>query len=208
MIRNNRLQDRLITYGQMNLIVQARNLWRDLVVWSRVYLISRIAGIGITEDVFNRLYRIPLDFGNIIRLIFGNQAADTVIQQLSSTLVLFRDLVEAMLTENDELANQNVQALYVNANERAASFASINPFWDETQWRYLITTFYNYSIQEITSILTSDPRNVDIFDRFLHHADMMGDYFAQGVYNYLIYNTEPTSQVSFHSHTEYPDIYS
>lgn len=157
-------------------------------MWSRVYLISRIAGIGITEDIFNRLYRIPLEFGNVIRLIFGNQAADTVIQQLSSTVVLFRDLVEAMLAGNNELANQIVQSLYGNANERAASFASINPYWDETQWRYLITTFYNYSIQEITSILTGDPRNVDIFDRFLLHADMMGDYFAQGVYNYLVYD--------------------
>ena len=98
MVCKNRSQENLITYGQMNIIFQARNLWRELVVWSRVYLISRFAGIGLAEDVYNRIYRIPLEFGNITRLIFGNQAADVTIQQLSHTITLFRRLVEAMIT--------------------------------------------------------------------------------------------------------------
>ena len=193
MICKNRLQDNLITYGQMNIIFQARNLWREFVVWSRVYLISRIAGIGIEEDVFNRIYRIPVEFGNITRLIFGNQAAEVTIQQLSSTVVLFRQLVDAMITGNNDAASVIVQELYKNADERAAYLALINPFWDETQWKYLIYTFYNYSFQEITSILTSDPRNIDAFDRFLLYADSMGDYFAQGLFNYIAYTQNTTT---------------
>ena len=185
MICRNRLQENLITYGQMNIIFQARNLWRELVVWSRVYLISRIAGIGITEDVFNRIYRIPLEFGSITRLVFGNQAADVTIQQLSATVVLFRQLVDAMIAGDDDAASVIVQELYKNADERAAYLASINPFWDETQWKYLIYTFYNYSFQEITSLLAGDPRNIDLFDRFLLYADSMGDYFSQGLFNYI-----------------------
>lgn len=190
MICKNRLQESLITYGQMNIIFQARNLWREFVIWSRVYLISRVAGIGIADDVFNRIYRIPLEFGNITRLIFGNQAAEVTVRQLSSTVVLFRELVEAMISGDNDAASSIVQDLYKNADERAASLASINPFWDETQWKYLIYTFYNYSFQEITSILTSDPRNIDIFDRFLLYADSMGDYFSQGLFNYITFSTQ------------------
>jgi len=193
MIFKNRLQENLITYGQMNIIFQARNLWREFVVWSRVYLISRIAGIGIAEDVFNRIYRIPIEFGNITRLIFGNQAAEVTIQQLSSTVVLFRQLVDEMIAGNNDAASFLVQELYKNADERAAYLASINPFWDETQWKYLIYTFYNYSFQEITSLLTSDPRNIDTFDRFLLYADSMGDYFAQGLFNYIAYTQNTTT---------------
>ncbi len=159
MICKNRLQENLITYGQMNIIFQARNLWREFVIWSRVYLISRVAGIGIAEDVFNRIYRIPMEFGDITRLIFGNQAAEVTVQQLSVTVALFRELVDTMIAGNNEAASVLVQDLYKNADERAAYLASINPFWDETQWKYLIYTFYSYSFQEITSILTSDPRN-------------------------------------------------
>lgn len=192
MISKNRLQENLLTYGQMNLIFQARNLWREFVVWSRVYLISRIAGIGISEDVFNRIYRIPIEFGDITRLIFGNQAAEVTVQQLSSTVILFRNLVEAMIAGNNDAASAIVQQLYKNADERAAYMASINPYWDEIQWKNLIYTFYNYSFQEIVSMLTSDPKNIDLFDQFLLYADIMGDYFAQGLYNYLIYNTQNT----------------
>jgi hypothetical protein len=131
MVHNSKSQENTVTYGQMNLIIQSRNLWREFVVWSRVYLISRIAGIGITDDVFNRLYRIPVEFGNVIRLIFGDQAANTIIQQ-SSTIVIFRDLVEAMVTGDTNMANEKVVELYKNGDERAAALSLINPFWDET----------------------------------------------------------------------------
>jgi len=191
MIKKTRVQDSVLTYGHMNLIFRARNLWRDLVLWSRVYLTSRLGGIGITEDVFNRIYRIPLEFGDIIRFIFGNQAAETIVQQLSSNVILYRELVEAMISGDNEAASAITQQLYVNADQRAAFMASINPFWDETQWKNLIYTFYNYSFQEIISILTNDPGNVALFDRFLQYTDIMGDYFAQGLYNYLAYNTVP-----------------
>jgi hypothetical protein len=188
MITKNRSQENVVTYGQMNIIFQARNLWREFVMWSRVYLISKIAGIGLAEDVFNRLYRIPLEFGDITRLIFGNQVADITVQQLSTTVVLFRQLVDAIIAGDNETAAELTQALYKNADERAKYLASINPFWDETHWKYLIYTFYNYSFQEITSILTGDPRNIELFDRFLQYADVMGDYFAQGLFSYLAYN--------------------
>jgi len=195
MALKNESQDSLVTYGQMNLIFRARNLWREFVVWSRVYLISRVAGIGIAEDVFRRIYQIPREFGDIIRLIFGDQAADKTIQQLSSTVILFRNLVEAMITDDRAAADQLVRDLYENADERAVYLASINPFWDEMQWKYLIYTFYNYSFQEITSIMTGDPRNIDLFDRFLQYADTMGDYFAQGLFNYLTYQ-QPREMLS------------
>lgn len=193
MALKNRLRENVVTYGQMNIIFQARNLWREFVVWSRVYLISKIAGIGIAEDVFNRIYRIPVEFGDITRLVFGNQAADVTIQQLSSTVVLFRQLVEAMISGDDDKASEMARELYKNADERAEYLAAINLFWDETQWKYLIYTFYNYSFQEITSILTGDPRNIDLFDRFLQYADVMGDYFSQGLFNYITYNPEDNS---------------
>lgn len=188
MVVKNRLQENLITFGQMNLIFQSRMLWRDLVTWSRIYLVSRMAGIGTLEDVYNRIYRIPLDFGNVFRLVFGDQAAEAIIQQLSYNVVLYRQLVEAMLAGDNETANSITRELYKNADERAKYLAAINPFWDETQWRNLIYTFYSYSFQEIVSILTNDPKNVDLFDRYLQFTDSMGDYFAQGLFDFITQN--------------------
>jgi hypothetical protein len=190
MIPVNKSPQNAITYGQMNLIFQSRALWRDLVMWSRIYLDSRVAGIGPLEDVFNRIYRIPAEFGNIIRIVFGNQAAEVITQQLTSSVKLYRQLVEAMVTGDNAAANTIAQELYKNGDERAAYMASINPFWDETQWKNLLYTFYSYSFQEIVSILTNDPKSVNIFDRFLQYTDTMGDYFAQGLFQYLTKNPQ------------------
>ncbi len=52
------------------------------------------------------------------------------------------------------------------------------------------------TIEEITAFFTGDyKREIDIFDRLLHHTDNMGDYFTQGIINYITYrqqNTPPT----------------
>lgn len=188
-----KVQEPTVTYGQMNLIINTRNLWRDLVTWSRAYLISRVSGIGNTEDVFNRLYRVPVDFGNTVRLIFGDQIAEQYVQSLSETAVLYRELIEAQITGNVDMANEKVQELYKKADQRAIFLASINPFWDETQWKNLLHTFIIYSLDEITSILMGDSKNIDIFDRFLHLADIIGDYFAEGMFKYLTYSTQNKS---------------
>lgn len=194
MISKNQLQDNLITYGQMNLIFQSRKLWRDLVMWSRLYLTSRVAGIGTLEDVFNRIYRIPVEFGNLIRLVFGDQVAEVIIQQLSSNVILYQQLVEAMISGNNEAASAIAQELYRSGDERAKFLASINPFWDETQWRSLLYSFFVYSFQEIIAIINNDPRNVEQFDQFLEHADVMGDYLAQGLFDFITQN-KPISQI-------------
>lgn len=190
MVIGTRAEDHMISYGQMNLIFHTRSLWREFAIWGRVYLISRIAGIGIADDAFNRLYRIPLEFGNLIQIVFGEQVAENIVQQLSYTVVVYRDLAEAIIAGDSETADQKARELYQNADERAAYLASINPFWSEAQWKNLIYTFYNYSFEEIRTILNNDPKNIDVFDQFLQHTDVMGDYSSQGLFNYLAYTAQ------------------
>jgi len=76
----NRYSEPTITYGQMNLIFHIRNLWREMATWTRSYLISRSTGMGSPEEVFNRLYRIPREFGNLLQLILGEQIAEQYVQ--------------------------------------------------------------------------------------------------------------------------------
>lgn len=40
----NRISEPTITFGQMNLLFQVRNLWRQLVTWTRAYLTNKHAG--------------------------------------------------------------------------------------------------------------------------------------------------------------------
>lgn len=188
MINTSRSNEQTINNAQMNLIFNTRILWRNLATWMRAYLVARFTGIDITEDIFQRLYEIPAEFGHIFRLVFGDQITDKYVQQLSSAIVLFKDFIESEITGNVEQANEIAKKLYQGADERAAFLASINPYWTETEWKNLIYIFYKYTFEEITSFLNGNPRSIPIFDQILKHADRMGDYFSQGLFNYMTYS--------------------
>lgn len=194
MVGYNRTYEPMVTYGQMNLIINTRNLWRDLVMWSRAYLVSRFSGIGMTEDVFKRLYKVAVDFGNVFRLVFGDRISEKAVQDLSSIIMIYRDLIEAEITGNSDKSNDKIKELYQSADERAAFMASINPYWDETKWKNLFYTFIYDSQNEITSFLTGDPKNIDVFDHLLQHADIMGDYFSQGLFDYMALGQKKMNQ--------------
>lgn len=190
MLYKNRFHEPTVTYGQMNLLFTIRNLWRDIATWSRAYMVNRSAGLEIADEVFNRLYRIPQEFGNLLQYFIGYDNAVRFVQLLSQQMILSRSLLEAQIAGDPALANQIVQQMYQLTDERAAFMTSINPFWDETELRNQITTFIQYSIEEMNAILTKDYlKDIDIYDRLLHHADNMGDYFTQGLFNYMTFNS-------------------
>ena len=185
----NKFNDQSVNYAQMNLIFNARNLWRNLATWMRAYLVARFTGIDISDDIFMRLYEIPVEFGHIFRLIFGDQITDKYVQQLSSAIVLFKDFIEAEIAGDTDHASEIAKQLYQSADNRAAFLASINPYWSETEWKNLIYTFYKYTYDEITSFLSGNPRSIPIFDQILKQADKMGDYLAQGLFYYILDST-------------------
>ena len=186
MIYRNRFNEPAITSGQMNLLFTVRNLWRDIATWSRAYMVNRSAGLEIAEEVFNRLYRIPPEFGNLLQYFIGYDNSVRFVQLLSQQMILTRSLLEAQISGNSDLANQIVQQMYQLTDERAAFMTSINPFWDQTEIRNQIYTFIQYSIEEMIAILSRDyAKDIEIYDRLLHHSDSMGDYFTQGLFNYI-----------------------
>lgn len=194
MIGSNRLNPPMIPYGASNLLFSVRSLWRDIVTWGRANLVSRYAGLNSANDEFERLYQIPQEFGNIFQLIFGYDNAQRFVQFLSQQIISVRSLIEAQMAGDINLVNQQVQQLYQSADEWAAFMTSINPFWDLTETRNLIYTFIQLTIEEITAFLAGDyKRDIDIYDRLLHHTDNMGDYFTLGIYNYITYRRENTS---------------
>lgn len=188
-IMKHRIIEPAITYGQMNLLFQVRNLWRQLVTWTRAYLTNKQAGLNIAEETFNRLYETPREFGIILQMILGYETAQTFMQYLSVQLVLTKEIIDAYIAGNTDIINEKVQQLYQNADMRAELMASVVPYWNQTQIRNFLFTYHQYTLEQIVTLLSGDyARNIDIYDRLLHHADNMGDYFAEGLFNYIADN--------------------
>lgn len=173
--------------AQLNLIFRARMLWRDLATWLRDYIVSLYGGIGNVEAVSNRLYRIPVEYGNMLRLYFGDQIAEQSINLMIQYIALFQSLFVALKNKDVNSVNAFTQRLYQNVDERAELSSNTNPFWSKSGWVSLSSAFTSMHIEQATTFLTQEyEQNAAVFDRILALTNIIGDYFSQGLIYYFV----------------------
>ena len=188
MIIRKLFNEQCITFSQMNLIYNSRFIWRALSTWTRAYLISRYLGIGTEESLFTRLYNESSKFGDMFSLVFGERFSENFTWLLNEYTVALRDLVSAQKEGNTDGVNKSLERLYKNAAERARLLAQANPFWDESTWRNIFETYLRFTIEMINSFITGDYSNdAEAYDRLTAFTNNIGDYFAQGIYEFLTY---------------------
>lgn len=190
MIVKNNFNPQCITYSQMNLIFNSRIFYRRLTTWVRAYLISRYLGIGTEEELFGRLYLESADFGDMLRVVFGRELTENYTQLIDQATIAIRDLIDAQLSGDTEGINQNVARLFQNADDRAAFLASINPYWSESEWKRLEEAYVETSIEEANALISGNyNRDLELYDKLNSLTEEMGDYFAQGLYEYVKYSS-------------------
>jgi hypothetical protein len=175
-----------ITYDQMNAIYGIRMFWFELATWVRNYMLSRYMGLGNTEEVYERLLQVPVEYVNVLRQIFGGSVAGEYVNLFYVYIDLIDAFITAQLEGNIEEIDRITQQLYQNADERAAFISSINPYWSEEEWKNRLYTNLRSTIDESTSFLLGDyGKNIDIFSRLLDQAESTSTYFAQGLFDYI-----------------------
>ena len=193
----NKFNEQCITLSQMNLISNMRMFWRRLTIWTRIYIISRYLGIGTAESAFERLYIENMDFGNMIRIHFNHDISNRYSQLLNQFSIGLRQLVTARLEGDIATVRRNLDQLLQNADERAAFLASINPYLDEEEWKDLLITYLQYTLEEANLFASKDYRqNIEYFDRLMDLSNTMGDVMAEALYDYITSGTEDTNTSS------------
>lgn len=187
MIMKSKFNVQCITPSQMNLIYNTRLYLKRLLIWTRAYIIGSYTGTGTAEDLFGRLYIETEDFGDLIHAFFGLGDSNEYTQLLNQFTFRLRDLISAQLAGDIEAVNKNVNLLYQNNRDRAAFLASINPYFDEIEWKNMLDTYLQYIIEEANLFASGDySTELEIFNRLIPLADKMGDYYAQSLYYYIV----------------------
>lgn len=183
-----------ITYSQMNMIFNSRIYYRRLTTWTRAYLLSRYFGVGTAEEMFGRLYLESMDIGNMLQIIFGRENSENYSQLLSQFTIILRDLISAQLEGNEDEVNQNLNRLYENVSQRAAYLEAINPYWSEAEYKNLFGAYIQYIVDEANALASGDyARDIEIYDQLNAHTNIMGDVFAEGLYNFITSGSAPAS---------------
>ncbi|MEL7654682.1 MAG: hypothetical protein AAGU75_02100 [Bacillota bacterium] len=183
------LRDSNFTSGQINLIFKSRMLWRDMGSWTRTYIISLFAGIGDQEVVSQRLHKVPLEFGNTFKVFFGEAITEHITNLLTNYITLLQSIFNAQKIDDIDAVKNYTKQLYETIDQLAAYLAQINPFWQENDWKNFLYNYTQMVIDESATFLERDyVRNIEIYDRLLSLSSVIGDYFSEGLLNYINYS--------------------
>lgn len=167
-----------LTYEQANLVLHLRLLMSRLAYLSRFYIIERITGVGNTDDITERILRIPAEMNEIAESIGLMVDFNPVTLRYTAAL---QELVDAMVAGDEERADAAIQRLYTVSDENAAYLAQANPHWDEAEWRRNFYRFNEGVVAEVIAIQARDfDTALDVFDALMVAALARGDYYAQG----------------------------
>ena len=182
-----------LTQGEDNIIFRARIIWRDIATWIRAYLVyvHFESDPKLQEMTINKLMSLPIQFGNMIRLFFGDAVADEYTDILTNYIALLIHVIYALKIGDVNAIEELTDQLMQNTNQRADFLSKINPFWQKNELEGLMNTFTNMTIHEAETFFSGDyENNLRIFDRLLAHTTITGDYAAQGIMNYLKYSAQ------------------
>lgn len=176
-----------LTYEQMNDIFTIRTMWFNLVIWIRNFMLSKYLRFGNVDQVYARLSRIPAEFINALRDFFGdNPILNDYQMQLNELVDLIDSFTSAQMEGNTEELQRITQLLYQNANDRANSLASLNPYWNQSEIRSLLNNNITGTLQQSTTFLTGNyAANTDIYSTLLLQAEDISELIAQGLISYI-----------------------
>lgn len=169
-------------YDNMNLSKELRRLWAEHVFWTRLFIVSALAGLPDLAVTTERLLRNPADFANVFRKFYGSQTADAVQRLLEDHLKIAADLVNSAIRQDAEAVEQNTKLWYSNADKIASALGRINPVWTAAQWRDLLYDHLRMTTDEVLARLSGDyAKDAAIFDMILEQALDMADVMAEGI---------------------------
>lgn len=169
-------------YGQINLMNELRKLWKEHIIWTRLFIISALAGLPDLDVVTKRLLRNPSDFANVLEIFYGRQKGDTFRSLLEEHLKIAGSIVENAGRQNTKAVDQYSKLWYRNADQIAAFLAGINPAWSEDEWKNLMHDHLRMTADMVTARLSEEYlKDSIIFDMAQEQVLTMADVMASGM---------------------------
>ena len=134
-----------------------RKLWEDHVTWTRLYLVSAIAGLPDTQPTAERLLRNQADIGNAVKPFYGDAAG-------------------AKLTAARG-------RWYANADEIAGFLTSANPrHWPKGEMRAMMREHLDLTLGEATARLKGNwALDIATYDKIHNQILKMADILSAGI---------------------------
>jgi len=157
-----------------------RKLWSDHVVWTRLYILSAVAGDASAQTAANRLLRNQEDIGNAIVPYYGAAAGTQLTNLLKQHILIAVDLVTAAKAGDQAKVADADRRWHANADDLATFLSGANPNWPKATVLSMLNQHLALTTQEATARIqgrwSDDAATFDsIFNQILGMADALSD---------------------------------
>lgn len=161
---------------------QFRQLAMDFVTWDRAMANAIRFNNPNKEATYQRLLKVPNDIYDTMTTFYGKAAAEQYTTLLTQQAIAYANLVEALSYNDAQKADEALSRWYQLAEEHAAFYSKLSPFWSKEQWRLLMYQFIGAIYYGVLALLSGDyTKSIEIFDYANQFAILMADYASAGV---------------------------
>jgi hypothetical protein len=159
-----------------------RKLWEDHVTWTRLFIVSAIAGLPDLDATAGRLLQNQADIGEAIATFYGDDAGTQLTALLRDHILIAGDLVTAATSGDEAAVSTQSDRWYANADEIADFLAGANLAWPAEALRQMMRTHLDQTLAEVTARLHGDwAADVAEYDHIHLHILDMADALADGI---------------------------
>ena len=160
-----------------------RKLWEDHVTWTRLYIVSAVAGLPDEQPAAERLLRNQSDIGDAIKPFYGDAAGEALTALLRPHILIAAEIVKAAKA-GDAAAVAAANARWgANADQIADFLNKANPAnWPQATLRAEMHHHLDLTLQEAQARLKGDwAADIAAYDAVHAHILGMADVLSAGI---------------------------
>jgi hypothetical protein len=160
-----------------------RKLWEDHVTWTRLAVISLVAGTPDTTVTVERLLRNQVDIGNAIKPYYGRAAGNKLTALLKQHILVAADVIAAAKAGDAARLKAEQARWTANANDIAAFLHAANPrAWKLGEMKTMLHDHLRLTTAEVVARLQGKwAADVAAYDRIHTQALGMADMLSSGI---------------------------
>ena len=159
-----------------------RKLWQDHVTWTRLYIVSAVAGLPDADAAAGRLLKNQADIGNAIKPYYGEEAGAKLTELLRGHILTAADLLTAAKSGDQAKLGTAKDAWYVNADEIATFLVGANPAWPADTLKTMMRGHLDQTLAEATARLQANwAQDISKYEHIHSHILEMSDALAIGI---------------------------
>ena len=169
--------------SQLALREAMRKLWEDHVTWTRLYIVSAVAGLPDKDATAQRLLQNQADIGSAVASYYGQPAGDKLTALLRTHILTAADLIAAA-KQGDSAKVKDVSARwYANADDIAAFLNGANPSnWPLGSMKSMMHEHLDLTLAEARARLNGNwSADIAAYDKVHRQILEMADMLSTGI---------------------------